>query len=346
MQIVLEYLEILLKGRGLLGFSGGGDSVALFFLLKKEGVNFDIAILDHGLRAQSQEEIAYAKHLAEKYSKRVHIGQVHLSGSNLEARYRKERYSFFERIIQEFNYTHLILAHHLNDKLEWFFMQLAKGSSLQTLLGFSALEKRVGYDLIRPLIYTQKRTLREYLHTNKYRYFEDETNFSPRFKRNIFRQCVSNPFLEGVFPGFNVARGLVRSFKALEKEKQELYPAINPVKVCGVWVFATHLQNLYYITSLLKNLGYVLSAKQRLELEKNRFNGVFVTAKQTYFVGLGGGLVYVGMAIKNDSRVLPKPYKQACRLLKIPPHLRPLFLNPHWEQNFKILKTLVCAQSN
>ncbi|BEG57883.1 hypothetical protein NHP21005_15710 [Helicobacter sp. NHP21005] len=248
--------------------------MALFFLLLERGCNFDLAILDHGLRAQAQDEIAYAKELGARHQKQVHTKKVSLKGGNLEAQGRKARYAFFEGLIREFGYTHLILAHHFNDKLEWFFMQLAKGASLQTLLGFHALELRQHYTLVRPLIYTPKSALLDYLHAHNHRYFEDDTNQDTRFKRNLIRHSLATPFLDlmGV-------SGLVRSFKALELEKHALYPPLNYLKLNGVYVFQTGGQNLYYIDSLLKKLGYVLSGKQRLELEQQGFNGV-----------VGGGL--------------------------------------------------------
>uniref|UniRef100_UPI001F2F4F30 tRNA lysidine(34) synthetase TilS n=1 Tax=Helicobacter heilmannii TaxID=35817 RepID=UPI001F2F4F30 len=271
--VVLEGLEGL--EQGLLGFSGGGDSVALFYLLLERGVPFDLAIVDHGLRAQASLEITYAKELGARHGKKVHIKRVRLQGGNLEAKGRKERYLFFEGLIQEFGYTHLILAHHLNDKLEWFLMQLAKGASLQTLLGFSALEPRANYTLVRPLIYTPKAALLEYLHAHKHRYFEDSTNNDLRFKRNLIRHHLATPFLD-----LMGARGVVRSFQALELEKHSLYPSLNYLKLKGVFVFKTGGQNLYYIGGLLKKLGYVLSRKQRLELMQQGLNG-----------GLGGGFV-------------------------------------------------------
>ncbi|BDQ29481.1 tRNA(Ile)-lysidine synthase [Helicobacter ailurogastricus] len=267
--VALESLEALGQGRGLLGFSAGGDSVALFFLLLERGLPFDLAILDHGLRVQAQEEIAYAKELGAKHQKKVYTKQVTLMGGNLEAQGRKERYRFFEDLIRKFGYTHLILAHHLNDKLEWFLMQLAKGASLQTILGFSALEQRKNYTLIRPLIYTPKSALLEYLQARNLRYFEDSTNNDLRFQRNLIRHNLATPFLN-----LAEARGLVRSFKALELEKHALYPPLNCLELKGVFVFKEGAQNLYYIDGLLKKLGYVLSTKQRLELAQQGFNGV------------------------------------------------------------------------
>ena len=56
-----ETLPFLKDGKNLLAFSGGVDSTALFFLLLREKIPFDIAIVNYQTREQSSEEVAYAK---------------------------------------------------------------------------------------------------------------------------------------------------------------------------------------------------------------------------------------------------------------------------------------------
>ena len=61
--------SVIKNQKNLLAFSAGVDSVALFFLLLEQNISFDIAIVDYNLRAQSKDEISYAKELAFKYNK-------------------------------------------------------------------------------------------------------------------------------------------------------------------------------------------------------------------------------------------------------------------------------------
>ena len=64
----LQTLELLKGKKNLLAFSGGVDSTALFFLLLKSDIRFDIAIVNYGQREQSKEEVLYAQELSNRYN--------------------------------------------------------------------------------------------------------------------------------------------------------------------------------------------------------------------------------------------------------------------------------------
>ena len=139
-----------------MGFSGGLDSTCLFFLLVGENIVFDIALVDYNTQKQRLEIIQHAQKLAKTHHKKCYIHHAPKIAHNFEMQARKIRYDFFETLIKEHSYKHLILAHHLNDRLEWFLMQLSKGAGLNTLLSFQAYEKRESYAIVRPLLYTPK----------------------------------------------------------------------------------------------------------------------------------------------------------------------------------------------
>ena len=59
------------SSNNLLAFSAGVDSTALFFWLVEKNIPFDIAIVNYHTRPTSDEEVAYAKELAEKFNKKI-----------------------------------------------------------------------------------------------------------------------------------------------------------------------------------------------------------------------------------------------------------------------------------
>ena len=86
-----ETLKTLKQTKNLLAFSGGGDSVALFFLLLQNDIEFDIAIVDYGVREQSILEVEYAKELAATHNKKCY------STKQCITRMRDEKYRSTQR---------------------------------------------------------------------------------------------------------------------------------------------------------------------------------------------------------------------------------------------------------
>ena len=261
--------------KNLLAFSGGADSVALFFLLLQSRVEFDIAIVDYGVREQSKAEVKYALALAKTHHKQCFVKKCPKIKSNFEANAREFRYEFFEELIGRLGYENLLLAHHFNDRVEWLFMQLGKGAGLGTMLGFDSLEKRqkglvkkeVNYAIIRPMLLLKKSEILGFCKEMGLKFFEDCSNTDSSYKRNFVRMRFANEFVECF------DKGLQKSFAILESEKNALYS--GEIKdFGGFWVIRAKNtpEALHCIDKLAKQSGYVLSSKQREEIVRCRFS--------------------------------------------------------------------------
>jgi len=190
-------LELLKNKKNLLAFSAGVDSTALYNLLKEENIDFDIAIVNYKVREQSEKEVEYALQLANSDNRKCHLLEIALSGKNFEYNARNIRYRFFEELIEKYNYNNLITAHQLDDMLEWSLMQLCKGCGLAELIGMQPIESRENYNIVRPLLFTPKKSLLELLETKKIKYFLDHTNQLDSFKRNRFRKSAPRVVSQG-----------------------------------------------------------------------------------------------------------------------------------------------------
>src|SRR5207253_3170738 len=100
--LVAAFLNRHLKPKGplLLGFSGGGDSLALLHLLLecRRFIPFDLhlAHIDHGWRQESEEQAAFLGQYAQKLALPFHLHTLKkkLSLKNREAEAREERLKF------------------------------------------------------------------------------------------------------------------------------------------------------------------------------------------------------------------------------------------------------------
>jgi tRNA(Ile)-lysidine synthase len=300
--------------KNLLAFSAGVDSTALFFLLLEQNIPFDIAIVDYNLREQSKEEISYAKELANKYSKNIYIKNIEiLNHSNFEKNARDIRYAFFKEIIHEHSYENLITAHQLNDKLEWFMMQLSKGAGLIELIGFNEFEQKETYKIYKPLLNITKDDLEIYLQKNNLKYFIDESNFNEKYKRNFFRHNFSDKLLE------EFKEGISKSFEYLQNDLNSMniqYKAIKKIEELEIFL-NQHDDNLNIrtIDLSLKKRGILLSNAQRNEILKQKE----ITISNKINISIYENNIWIAPMLKI---IMDKKFKELCRINKIPKNIR------------------------
>ena len=316
----------LLPRKNLLAFSAGIDSSALFFLLLENNIKFDIAIVDYNVREQSKKEVAHAKALAKKHKLFCHTIQAPTFTSHFEKQARDFRYEFFESLVTIEGYDNILTAHQLNDQLEWLLMRLSKGAGVCELLGLEPISKRKNYTLVRPLLSYSKEELLAYLHTHDYPYFEDESNIDEKYERNKFRKQFSDALLS------EYKEGISRSFVYLRKDKEtlesefETYYATKALRIIK-------LHNIHAKTKAadvtLKKLGYLLSAAQRKEIEKEES----VVIGGEWVVEIKDNLLYLCPYIATD---MPKAFKEICRINKIPTKIRPYIFKENIDPKFLI----------
>ncbi len=328
--IETKILELLKNKNNLLAFSAGGDSTALFFLLLKHKIPFDIAIVDYALREQSKQEVAYARELAKKHSLGCHLLEACKITKNFEANARKIRYDFFEQLIDTHKYDNLLTAHHLGDRLEWMLMQFCKGAGSLELSGMQKIEKRSNYTLLRPLLHLGKEDLLDYLQEHSLKYFHDESNNDENLQRNYFRHNYAEPLLR------EYKNGIQKSFEYIDEDNKQLLKEVdlNTFKELAYFQNTQNIRsNIYAVDKHLKSLGYMMSAHER-ELLKH--NSVGVLGRKHLIVQRED---YIFMTpFITTKQPMPKKFKEECRVLKIEPKLRAyLFEHPDVFEKIKEL---------
>lgn len=306
--------SVIKESKNLLAFSAGVDSSALFFLLLKQNIPFDIAIVNYNVRVQSKDEVNYAKELALKYNKQIYIKDIKLeSTSNFEKTARDIRYKFFEEIIDENSYEILITAHQLNDKLEWFLMQFTKGAGLVELIGFNEFEQKENYKVYKPLLEITKEELKNFLKQENIKYFIDNSNFDEKYKRNYFRHNFSDKLLS------EYTNGIKKSFKYLQDDINSLNIEITPIKVFDELEIYKNQNdnnlNIRIIDNSLKKRGFLLSSAQREEILKQKE----ITISHKINISIKEDFIWI---CPNVSSIMDKKFKENCRINKIPKNVR------------------------
>ncbi|MES2286778.1 MAG: tRNA lysidine(34) synthetase TilS [Bacteroidota bacterium] len=188
----------------LLTVSGGIDSVLMCELFHKAGLNFGIAHCNFQLRnEESDEDETFVNTLAEKYNVPFHFIKFNTAvyakknKVSIQIAARDLRYQWFEEIRKEYDYNYVATAHHQDDSIETFFINLLRGTGISGLHGI--LPKHGA--IIRPLLFTTKNEIESYAKKHKLKYREDSSNASDKYVRNKIRHHVT-PVLKELNPGF------------------------------------------------------------------------------------------------------------------------------------------------
>lgn len=188
----------------LLAVSGGIDSMTMLHLFKKLSLNIAVAHCNFKLRAaESDQDQAFVKAIckAEKlvfHTKNFHTkknAQQQHTSTQMAA--RALRYEWFEALLENYNYDVLCTAHHADDNLETFFINLSRSSGIKGLTGIPAQRA----NLVRPLLAFTKNQIVDYARQQQIDYREDSSNQSTDYLRNAVRAKIL-PTIYEVFPNF------------------------------------------------------------------------------------------------------------------------------------------------
>ncbi len=108
---------------------------------------------------------------------------------------RELRYKWFEEIRKDFNYKYIATAHHRDDSVETFFINLIRGTGIAGLHGILPKQGNI----IRPMLFTGKEEIIKFAKKNKLKHREDSSNASDKYLRNKIRQTLM-PVLKELNP--------------------------------------------------------------------------------------------------------------------------------------------------
>ena len=178
--------------------SAGPDSMALLWLIDKLKIKYafkiNVAHLNHGLlKKAGNEYLKLVKKTSQAlkipfYSKTIDLKTLAKKNKrSIEEMGRIERYSFFEDIAAKTRADKIVTAHTLDDQAETMLLRLIRGSGLKGLIGIPYKRNQGRFQVIRPLLSTEKKDLVIFLKENRLPFLLDRTNRDRVFARNRVR---------------------------------------------------------------------------------------------------------------------------------------------------------------
>ena len=170
--------------------SGGADSMTLLHWMKKSGLSMVALTVDHGLRPESKSEArgvaAECKKLNVPHTTLKWTGKKPKTG--LERAAREARYDLMIDFCKKNNIGVLTTAHHADDQIETFWMNLGRGSGVYGLAGMRERTERDGVIIFRPLLKTPHAELQKFCTDNGIKFADDPMNKDDDFLRVRIRK--------------------------------------------------------------------------------------------------------------------------------------------------------------
>lgn len=173
--------------------SGGSDSLSLAIGMHFAGFKVLGIVVDHNLRASSADEAKYVKKLLTSFGIEVVVLKwKEKPKKNLEQDARNARYDLLLKECKKRKIDFLCVGHHLDDQVETFLLNLARGSGLDGLCAMPQVKKVDDVFVIRPILNLNKQDCRDYLTSKNIKWCDDESNNDTTFKRNKLRFLLNS----------------------------------------------------------------------------------------------------------------------------------------------------------
>ena len=218
----------------IVALSGGADSVALLRVLFTIGVQCCALHCNYGLRgAESDRDEAFVRNLCTQLGVLLKVKHFDVAKYEQEQKVSTEmacrelRYAWFdeERALQ--GAKAIVVAHHYDDNVETFFLNMLRGTGIQGLTGIRA---KNGY-VVRPLLCVKREEIEAYLKELGQEYVVDSTNLENDFKRNKIRNVLI-PTLNELFPDYEA--GMMRTLQNLQGCNDFYQSAVEELRVKAV----------------------------------------------------------------------------------------------------------------
>ncbi len=230
---------VLIEQRIGVAISGGVDSVVLAHLLQQCGAHISLLHCNFMLRgAASDGDQSFVKRLAE--SLKVPFYTIEFNTENyaeahkmsIQVAARELRYRWFKQIATLHDLDVVVTAHHNDDNLETFMINLTRGTGLDGLTGIP----KVNDLFVRPLLPFSKQEIINYAEVNQFDWREDASNAETKYLRNKIRHEII-PVLKDlntdVLENFNTTIHFLQRSQAYIKDKiqqfRDLYFLYDPL---------------------------------------------------------------------------------------------------------------------
>jgi tRNA(Ile)-lysidine synthase len=178
------------KDNILLAVSGGLDSMVMTHLFHNCAFPFSIAHCNFSMRGdESDADEEMVRSLAKKFGADFYSKKFDTIAYATEKKYsvqqaaRELRYEWFDSLCQSENFNKVVTAHHHNDSIETFFINLLRGTGPAGLTGIPLVNNKI----VRPLLFATREEISSYAKQKNILFRTDASNETDDYLRNRIR---------------------------------------------------------------------------------------------------------------------------------------------------------------
>jgi len=203
--------------------SGGPDSIALVFLLKKwiktKNGRLIALIVDHQIRKNSFDEASYVKKYLDLNNINNMILKVPkknvLKGKMSQA--RENRFSKMVNYCKNNQIFHLFIGHHYDDNIETYLLRKIAGSNFE---GLNCMQEKTIYNnlqIIRPLLNFSKKQILNYIKKMNLIIVEDPSNKNEKYSRVAVRNFlkINSQYQKEIIKDFKLIRNNYNGYRKM-----------------------------------------------------------------------------------------------------------------------------------
>lgn len=216
-------------GRYLVAVSGGADSVCLLLMLIRMGYQVEAVHCNFKLRGdESQRDEDFVRELCQHLDVKLHLTHFDtkeyaaMRRISIEMAARQLRYAYFEQLRRDIDATDICVAHHQDDAVETFLMNLIRGTGIHGLTG---IKPRNGH-IVRPLLCLSRQDILLWLDEQHQEYVNDSSNMVADIVRNKLRLNVI-PQLLDITPAANSS--ILATARHLQEAEKVYQQAVSQV---------------------------------------------------------------------------------------------------------------------
>ena len=248
---LLHNFQFLKDKKLLLATSGGIDSMVMLHLFQQLESQIAIAHCNFQLRGvESFEDQKFIQDYADANAVPVYITQFDTTAFaedyklSTQVAARELRYNWFYELLETEEYDYILTAHHADDNLETFLINLSRGTGLDGLTGIPEQNENV----VRPLLAFSQQEIEDYAKLNNIQWREDSSNASDKYVRNKIRHHLV-PMLKELNSNF------ISSFQKTQNYLQEAKYMVDDAAIMVYQQVATQEdENISFDLNKLKKL--------------------------------------------------------------------------------------------